>query len=368
MSNLFMDGEEIQFAADSPGLWDNVAFNSAGKISYVSTHPRTGTGCFRVYTTTDSQYAYKSKTLPSTYTELYIQFGLYFASTQPLAARTTLTLIPLLALVSSTSVTQITLGINETSQVLQVYRGNNNTGTLLGSGSTGLAADTMHRVELRVVVDDGAGVVQARLNGNLEIDLSSQDTNNAGGGDIKSVNMGVTWNGLASNGASIDAFFDDIIVNDTTGTVSNSWPNGAGIEKLTPNADGNYTAWTSTGGAVDYTEVDDVATYGNLPDDDTTTILSATLNQRTSVNLTPTTQAGTVQAVMLCTYAKNSAAGADEMSQGVRIASTDYDSTTFVPATSYGWHTDILTLSPATSARWTTSELDDTEIVWRRAT
>lgn len=367
MACIWMDGEEIQFAADSPGLWDGVANNAAGKLTYVSTHPRTGSGGFRVLIGIDSQYSYKSKTLPSTYTELYHQFGLWFASTTSLAARTTLTLVPLLTLKSSTSVRQITLGINESSQVIEVYRGANN-GTLLGSGSTPLAADEMNLIELRVVISDTVGVVQVKLNGVLEIDLSNQDTNNAGGGDIKSFDMGVTWNGSASSGASIDAFFDDIIVNDTTGTVANSWPNGAGIEKLDPNADGDYTAWTSTGGTVDYTEVDDVATYSVLPDDDTTTILSSTTNQRTAVNLDNTTQSGTVEAAMLVTYAKNSAAGADQMAQSVRLNAVDYDQTAFIPATSYGWHTDILTLNPATAARWTTGELNGAQLGWKRVT
>lgn len=369
MAVLFMDGFEVDFADNTAGLWD--AFSRAAVLTaysfyHVSTHPRTGTGCLRILCTNDAGYVFVSKTLPSAYTELYIQFGLYFASTQALSA-TIGTTVPLLRLVSTTGVAQITLGINETSQVLEVRLGRQD-GTLLGSGSTGLAADTMHRVELRVVISDTVGVVQARLNGNLEIDLSAQDTNNAGGGDIKVMQLGVTTGSAASYGASIDAFIDDVIFNDTTGTVSNSWPGGAGVEKLTPNADGFYTAWTSTGGAVDYTEVDDVASYGTLPDDDTTTLLSATTDQRTSVNLTNTTLAGTVGGVMLCTYAKNSAAGADQMAQGVRIGATDYDSTAFIPATSYGWHTDILTLSPATSIRWTTAEIDGMQLGWKRVT
>lgn len=367
MAAIFLDGEEIQFAADSPGLWDSYATNqTAGKLTYVSTHPRTGNGCFRILLTNSAAYAYKSKTLPSAYTELYFQFSVYLASSQVIVASDGTT-VALLRLVSTTGVSQITLGVNESTRVLEVRLGRQD-GTLLGSGSTAVSADTMHLVELHVVISDTVGVVQARLNGVTEINLSSQDTNNAGGGDIKTFDLGVTPGSISSDGASVDAFFDDIVVNDTTGSVSNSWPNGAGIEKLTPNADGNYTAWTSTGGAVDYTEIDDVTTYGNLPDDDTTTILSSTLNQRTSVNLTPTTQAGTVEAVMLCTYAKNSAAGADEMGHGVRLSGVDYESETWVPATTYGWQKKVVTLNPATSARWTTSEIDGMEKVWRRAT
>jgi len=364
-----MDGFEIDFADNTAGLWDAFAEASMGlgDLYYTATNARTGGGCLRVQSSASSLYRYISKTLPSTYTELYIGFGFYWASSQALATSSSTSTVGLLTLLSSTATQQITLGINKSTHVIDVYRGTNRD-TLLGSSGSAVAADTMHYIELRVVISDTVGVVQVKLNGTTEINLSSQDTNNAGGGDIKTIRIGSVWNGSPAQGGAIDAYFDDFIVNDTTGTVSNSWPTGAGIEKLVPNADGNYTAWTSTGGAVDYTEIDDVATYGNLPDDDTTTILSATTGQRTSVNLTNTTLAGSVEAVMLLSYAKNSAAGADQMAQFVRLSSTDYDETAFVPATTYGWQKDILTLNPATSARWLTSEIDGMEQGWKRVT
>ena len=367
MANVFMDGFEIDFANDSIGLWDSYTTNAAaGKLTYVATNKRTGNGGVRFLSTSSPFYMYLSKTLPGAYAELYFGFGLYFASTTSLDVASTPTGVPIFALRSSGGTTQITLAIHESTRVLMIYAGHNK-GTLLGSGSVALAANTMHYIEGRVVIHDSTGIVQIRLNGNMEINLSNVDTN-VSGGDIKTINMGVTWNGSTSEGASIDAFFDDVIINDTTGTVSNSWPDGAGITMLVPNEDGNHTAWTSTGGAVDYTEIDDVTTYGNLPDGDTTTILSGTTGQRTSVNLSNTTQPGSVEAIMLCTYAKNSVSGSDQMAQSVRIGSTDYDSTAFVPATAYGWRTDILTLNPATAARWLTSELDAMQQGFSRVT
>jgi len=367
-----MDGFEIDFADNAAGLWTAFEETSSlgGDLYYLSAKKRTGSGAIRFHSTSVSQFRDLSLTLPSTYTELYGGFGFLWDSTTALVESNGSNSCPLLTLVSSAGVVQISLGINVTTNTLTLFRGGVTFDVLLGSGSTGISSDTWHYVEWHIVISDTVGVVDLRLNGGAELSLTAQDTNaTGGGGDIKTIKFGQPYTGLSgAPGVVANFYYDDFIVNDTTGTVSNSWPDGAGVEMLVPNADGNYTAWTSTGGAVDYTEIDDVTTYGNLPDDDTTTILSGTLNQRTSVALSNTVQVGQVEAVMLCTYAKNSAAGADEMAQGVRISTTDYDSATFIPATSYGWQKNILTLSPATSARWTTAEIDAMEMGWRRAT
>ena len=366
-----MDGCEIDFADSTAGLWDSVVVDSTPdaflNVKWGSTVKRTGNGSVRFQSFLSSTYIYLSKTISSV-TELYMGFGFYWDSAAETLAAHAGNCVPMVVLASSTGAYQITLGIDVTSNVLKVFTGGTSGGTLQGTGSIAVSANTMHYVELHAVIHDSAGVIDVRLNGNSEIAVTGIDTNSAGG-DIVTVLLGIVRSaaGGAFGGAGA-LFYDDIIINDTAGSVSNSWPGGAGIEMLTPNADGNYTAWTSTGGAVDYTEIDDVTTYGNLPDDNTTTILSAVANQRTSVGLAPTTLAGSVEAIMLCTYAKNSASGSDQMAQGVRIGSTDYDSTAFVPATSYGWRNDVLTLNPATAGRWLTSELDTMEQGFLRVT
>lgn len=366
-----MDGFEIDSADDSSGIWTSVTKSSTPTLSYQSSLKRTGSGALRCLSAANSRNIYLTQTLASTYTEVYGGFGFRWASTTTLSEGHAGSGVTMLALVSSGGTTQLSMTLDQTTNVLRIYKGTPNDNVLLGSSSTAVTADTWCYIEFHFLISDTVGVVQLKLNSTLVLDLSSQDTNVADT-NIKTVQFGIPPAGgtpaTNAGGGTCDFYYDDFIINDTTGSVSNSWPNGAGIEKLVPNADGNYTAWTSTGGAVDYTEIDDVTTYGNLPDDDTTTILSSTLNQRTSVNLSATTIAGTVEAIMLCTYAKNSAAGADEMGHGVRLSGVDYESETFVPATTYGWQKKVVTLNPGTSARWTTSQLDGMEKVFRRAT
>jgi len=363
MAILFMDGFEIDFADYDKGLWTSQSSSGAGNgdLFYVSTQKRTGNGALYLYTG-GSFHANLSLSLGTNYTELYFAFGFrYSGSMSPFGGGATS--IALLSTLSSTSATQVTLALNATSKVLEVFR-QSARDTLLASGSTPLTADTWYHIGLHVVISDTVGVADVKLNDVSEISTSSLDTNNSGS-NINTILLGISTEG-GRGGATF--YFDDFVVNDTSGSVANGWLGAIGVEMLTPSADGNYSAWTSTGGAVDYTELDDVASYGSLPDDDTTTILSGTTDQRTSVALSDTTVSGQVEGVMLCTYAKNSGAGGDQMSQGVRLSSTDYDSTAFAPSTSYAWHLDVLTTNPATSARWTTSEIDGMEMGWKRVT
>ena len=99
-----------------------------------------------------------------------------------------------------------------------------------------------------------------------------------------------------------------------------------------------------------------------LPDDDTTKLSHATVDERTSLTLSATQIAGSVLGVQLMAYAKNSVAGADQMAQSVRLSATDYDQTAWQPDTAYAWHLDVLTLNPDTTAQWATSEIDGMEL------
>jgi len=370
MATIWQDSFEIQFAENDPGLWTSFTEGGAtqGELTYVAANARTGGGAVRIRSTTEAYERYLSETLPSTYTELFFQVPLLWDSGTPLVEGHGGIGVAFLVLLSSDTSKQITLTLDGPTNLIRVYRGSAHTGTLLGTGSVAIGADQMYCVELRVVIHDSAGVITTRVNGAVDINLTGIDTN-VSGDNIQAFQMGVAHNGDGGGpGGEADFYFDDVIVNDTTGTVSNSWPNGAGVHMFTPNADGTYTAMTSTGGAVDYTEVDDVASYGSLPDGDITMLSSSTTGQRTSVNLTNTAVTGTVGAVMLVSNVANSAAGADNMAHFVRVNSTDYDQTSFVPSTSYAWRTDVLTLSPDTSAAWSTAELDALELGWKRVT
>lgn len=370
MANLWQDGCEIDFADNAAGLWTGFTENSSslGDLAWVNTKARTGSGSVRIYSTSNGISRYIYKTLPSTYTEVFVGVGVLWDSGSAFTEGHNGAGVQFLSLVSSASNIQITMAIDTSTNVIRLYRGQINDNNLLGSGTTPITADIFHYIELNATINDTTGAATVKVDGITDITLTGIDTN-TGTANVGTIRMGVLPSGnITFGGAAADFYFDDVVVNDTSGTVANSWPNQAGVQLLTPNADGNYTAWTSTGGAVDYTEVDDVAAWGGLPDGDTTHLSSATTGQRTSVGLTGVTGAGDVLGVMLLTNAASSVATADTMNQFVRVNGTDYDSTAFSPGTSYAWRTDILTLNPDTSAAWTTAEIETMELGWQRVT
>lgn len=361
MACLFMDGFEIDFADKTPGLWDTYSesFSSACLLEYASTYVRSGNGALRQRHTDSANDQYLSKTLPSTYTELYVGFGFRYDSGTALDGYYNAT-VPFFEFRSSTGDEQVTLGIDESTKVLRVFNGHGNE-TILGAGSTALTADTWYYIEIHVVIDDSTGSVEVRLNGSTEISLSNVDTN-WGGGDIQAIRIGFLPTDFTRSGEG-DFWFDDFMVNDTSGSVANDWPASAKIEMLVPDGDGNYSQWTSTG-VNDYTEVDDLATYGNLPDGDTTKLSHAVVGERASVTLTNTTIAGAVQALMLLSNVSVDSSG-DQMAQSVRLSGADYDQASFSPSTTYDYYTDVLSTNPATSAQWLTSEIDGMELGWK---
>jgi len=351
-----MDGFEIDFADNSGGLWDAYEKGSNRTIKYLSTNPRTGSGCvqFAGPAIDDSWF---SKTLPSSYIELFVGFGVKFSGSIYGEYGGT---FQLCAFYSSDGSVQVTIAMNNTSHVIEVWYWDTRYGTKLGSGSVGLVTDVWSYVEVNVIIDDTVGAVTVRLNGSEEIALTGVDTNKSGG-DIKVFRLGNQTDAETSG----TIYYDDVIINDTSGTVANSWPNQAGIYPLTPNGDGSYSEWTSTG-ANNYGEIDDLASYGSLPDGATSMLSSNTINTRASVTLTDTAVGGPVQSVMLIANHAVAATGADQMAQFVRVNGTDYDQTAFGGNVAFGYHTDILSENPDTGAAWLTTEIDDLEVGFKR--
>lgn len=141
----------------------------------------------------------------------------------------------------------------------------------IGSASTALDANTWYRLEIEYDFTPSAGsdIVRARLDG-VEF---------AGAND-RSISSGANHfyiGGNLNNEAQTtgDWFFDDVAVNNTTGSFENSYPGNGSVLYLLPNAAGDQNDWTN-----DYTAVDEFP-----PDDATTFVASNTLNQISEYNL-----------------------------------------------------------------------------------
>lgn len=355
MALLFCDGFELDFADGSQGLWDSVQYDATrGTLQHLA-GGRSGNGYFWVNrqdtTLSDSNYITKTFTAQ---TEVYVGFGLFWnGEANPLGS----VYIPF-QLLSSGAVSQLYMQIYTTTGKLRFRQGD---ATVIGDTTAVIKHNVWHYIELHLVVNDSTGSLEVRLDGVSQFNQTGIDTNN-GGGNVGQIRIGTQPDNIGAGGFG----FDDVVVIDTSGSVTNSWPNGAGIQPLNFDGDGNYSAWTSTG-VNDYTEVDEISSYGTLPDGDTTRLYSPLLNNRVSMTLDNTPTTGTVLGMMLLANAKQSLAGPDAIAHFLRISSTDYDQSSWTPSTSYGYQLDFLTASPATSVAFTTAEIDGMELGYKVA-
>lgn len=130
-----------------------------------------------------------------------------------------------------------------------VYAYNVITTTLLGKSAPGkLQLDAWHYVEVKCTVSDTAGVVQVKIDGELILDLSAVDTRNGGTGLIDNVRI---------HGNSVNKWFDDFYICDTSGTINNDFLGDVYVDTLFPNAVGSYTQFTASAAADNWTLVDE---------------------------------------------------------------------------------------------------------------
>jgi hypothetical protein len=122
----------------------------------------------------------------------------------------------------------------------------------------------------------GTNTMQCRVNGG---NLFGSTTRSVGTG-VVAISLGANLAASPESQTTGDWYFDDIVINDSTGTKQLSWPAVGNVIRLAPNAAGDvntYGAFTvggTAGAANDFTRVNEVT-----PDDATTLNGSSTLGQ-----------------------------------------------------------------------------------------
>lgn len=229
-----------------------------------------------------------------------------------------------------------------TTGKLRVYR---NT-TLLGESAAGVASgagsDFIY-IELRVTVDDSAGVVVVRVNGSEVINLTGQDTRNGAAAQITEVQL---WGG-------IDGAFDDFYLCDTTGSVNNDFLGDVKVVTLYPNGAGDSTDFTPLSGS-NYQNVDEV-----LADGDTTYVESSTVSDKdlyTFENLGYTPES--IYGVQTVAVARKDDAGSREMRVITKSGATTKSGSSVALGTAYGVVMDFMETNPDDSAAWELADIN----------
>jgi hypothetical protein len=220
-------------------------------------------------------------------------------------------------------------------------------GTVLGTGSSGLTANTWAYVEVKVTINDTTGSVHVRVNGAPVLALTNVDTRNAGNPTANAVRLGSTGN------LSTSVFeYDDIYIFDGTGSVNNDFAGDCRVAAVRPTGAGATAAWTPSAGA-NYACVDEAP-----PNADTDYVSSATAGQTDTYAFADLAVIGTVKAVQATAVVRKDDAGTRTLALVARPGGTDRPGATQAVGDSYGSLSEIWNTNPDTAGAWTVAELN----------
>jgi hypothetical protein len=189
----------------------------------------------------------------------------------------------------------------------------------IGSDSTALTNDTWYRVEYMIDRTGASGTFDAelRIDGSSVASSSTLTSTNMTAG-VSDLTLGGNLEGEAAT--TCDFFFDDVAVNDSTGSVNNSWPGDGKIVIAVPTAAGDNNATTG-----------DYSMIAEIPPTTTATsgVTMAELDNNGNiidVNVTDSTTLGidsfdTINAISVLARVREEAAGTSSYQIRIKSAS-----------------------------------------------
>jgi hypothetical protein len=239
---------------------------------------------------------------------------------------------------------------HNTDGTVSVRRGIYN-GTILGTTTQSFPYNIWHYWEMKVTLHDTTGSVVVRLNNQTVLNLTNIDTKNGGTGSVIDY---VHYYTSAVHGVK----YDDIYINDGSGSVDNDFWGDIAIKTLVANGAGNSTQLTSSTGA-NWSTTDEA--FNTTPN--TTDYVGASTPGLKDTYSLVDLPAGTplIKYISVGLYAAKSDAGSISARRVLRVNSTDYTGSDLVLAASYQWFWEYIRLSPNTSLAWTKAEIDAME-------
>lgn len=126
------------------------------------------------------------------------------------------------------------------SGIIRVYSGWPYQGNPIASSRVGsFEEDSWFHCEVKALIADSGGYVQVRINTVIKVDLVSADTQGSTRSVIDSIWMGFSHTGFSNpNSVLCKCAYDDLMVNDLTGTTMNDWAGNLRVKTQFMIADG----------------------------------------------------------------------------------------------------------------------------------
>lgn len=236
--------------------------------------------------------------------------------------------------------------VNATGNIEVVRSGS----TVIATGTATLSFNSWYFVELYALIADSGGRAVVRVgqpaSGSPVNDVDfTGDTRNGGTGVFS--RLRITGNSVSRT---------DFYVNDTSGSVNNSWWGDMAVACLRPDGAGNSTQFTPSAGS-NWQNVDDTAQNG-----DTDFNSSGTAGDKDLYTMSDLPSgASAVLAVRVEMAARKDDAGARAGRTVIRTGATDYEGSDIALPDTYAFHGTTYDVSPNTGSAWTVANVNALE-------
>jgi hypothetical protein len=247
---------------------------------------------------------------------------------------------------------QIGFVINTNGSISAVKGGNG--GTVLATTAVNkVIVSTWVHISFEAKIHGSTGTIKLWVNGELLIDISSQNTQQSANAYANQVYLDFR------PGQSITVDIDDVYAGDDTGSINTTCPTEARVNTIYPTSSGTNNGWSYFGTTYAWQAVDESA-----PDDDTTYIYSSTSGTKSSFVFGDLeADADNVYALQFVSYGRKDDADirATRFLMGVP-AGTFYEfGTGSYMGSSYQYYTYIQETDPITAGALTPTIVNDNE-------
>lgn len=344
--------------------WETGDVNELGAISTIGGNmalatvssgpaPRAGVYCLRAASTTGTLLQSTTKTfvVGVAQTETWVRFAFQAhvsGAAEGIIARWQ----------DASGAAQAILTYTVSDGLLRVYRGGTiGGGALLGTASTAFAVDTWHVVEWRMqILTATTGASEVWLDGNQVITFSG-DTSGTTTLNMQTLDLGIMTT-LSGQTAGNYVAFDDLAVNNVSGSLNNGRPGDGRILLLSPTGAGTTTqlARGGTDTGANWSQVSE------LPPSILQYVSSPTVGQRDLYTLADLAVAvASINVVEAVAYAQNSDAGGGYIAPTLKSGATTNEAGPIGLATTPGYVTSRWETDPNTAAAWTQAAVNALE-------
>lgn len=216
-------------------------------------------------------------------------------------------------------------------------------------------------IAVKVTVSDTVGVLKAQLNTTTIVDLTNQDTRNAGSGDDMDT---VRFQGGQGTGGDVENdnyLTADWFVFDDSGSRNNDLPTGEVLsgEALFPDAEGNQNDWAPNTGSDNSALVDEIDV-----DEDNTYISTSTATDTDLFTIDDVVDLATIDAVQVKADCRVTDASTFDIELVMRTGTTETNVAggTVSDSVDYATFYGMFEIDPDTATDWTVSGLNGAEI------